>query len=540
MANKIQVKRGAKASLPGLSAGEFGFCTDTFELYVGTDGTTGGNKVAGAATFLPKAGGTMTGALTLSGDPSSNLHAATKQYVDGLIQGINAKASVRVATTANITLSGTQTIDGIALVAGDRVLVKNQSTASQNGIYVVAASTWSRAADANTWDELVSLFTFVEEGSQWHDTGWVCSNDAGGTLETTAVGFYQFSSAGVIEAGLGLTKTGNTIAVGAGNGIELDSTAVHVKLDGSTLARSASGLKVNPGITVGLVPAMQATANANDFAQFYSGGLRGRSGAQVLTDIGAAATSHAHGNVTSDGKIGSSASIPIITGTGGVLQAGSFGSSAGTFCQGNDSRLSDARTPLSHIHGNITNGGAIGTTSGLPIITTTSGVLTTGAFGTSAGQFAQGNDSRFHSHSNKTLLDSYTQTEANLASAVSLKHSHSNKALLDSYDQTNANLASAVSLKHSQNTDSGTSSVTFQIGASGPKLKKWSGTEVAVRTAADDGYAGLSASLLTAVASDGYAGSIVHPAIAANVTSTLPSTTGTLLNNGSTIDGGSF
>lgn len=107
-----------------------------------------------------------------------------------------------------------------------------------------------------------------------------------------------------------------------------------------------------------------------------------------------AASSHTHGNITSAGAIGSSASLPVITGASGVLQAGSFGSSSGTFCQGNDSRLSDSRTPTSHVHGNITDAGAIGSTATLPVITGASGVLTVGSFGTSAGTFCQGNDSR--------------------------------------------------------------------------------------------------------------------------------------------------
>lgn len=115
-----------------------------------------------------------------------------------------------------------------------------------------------------------------------------------------------------------------------------------------------------------------------------------------------AAAGHVHGNITNAGAIGSASGLPIITTTSGVLTAGSFGTATGTFCQGNDSRLSDARTPTSHVHGNITNAGAIGSTSGLPVITTTSGVLTTGSFGTTSGTFCQGNDSRLSDASSLT------------------------------------------------------------------------------------------------------------------------------------------
>lgn len=105
-------------------------------------------------------------------------------------------------------------------------------------------------------------------------------------------------------------------------------------------------------------------------------------------------TSHTHGNITNAGAIGVSSGLPIITTTSGVLTTGSFSTTSGTFCEGDDSRLSDSRTPTSHTHGNITNAGAIGASSGLPIITTTSGVLTTGSFGTTSGTFCEGDDSR--------------------------------------------------------------------------------------------------------------------------------------------------
>jgi hypothetical protein len=162
---------------------------------------------------LALAGGTMSGLLVLSGDPVVPLGACTKQYADNVTQGLDAKPSVKAASTADLTLSGAQTIDGVALVAGDRVLVKDQTTAANNGIYVVAAGTWTRASDADAWGELVSAYTFVEQGTANADSGWVCTVDQSGTLGTTAVPWTQFSGAGQITAGTGLTKTGSTINV---------------------------------------------------------------------------------------------------------------------------------------------------------------------------------------------------------------------------------------------------------------------------------------------------------------------------------------
>jgi hypothetical protein len=149
----------------------------------------------------------------VTADPTLPLQVATKQYVDNLAQGLDAKAPVRAATTTNVTLSGEQTVDGIALVTGDRVLVKNQTAPAENGIYLVDTSSWTRTLDVDAWTEVPSAFTFVEEGAIWADTGWLSIADQGGTLGTTAMPWVQFSSAGVILAGTGLTKTGNTLSI---------------------------------------------------------------------------------------------------------------------------------------------------------------------------------------------------------------------------------------------------------------------------------------------------------------------------------------
>lgn len=180
--------------------------------------------------------------ITNGADPTANLDLATKQYVDALVQGLDAKASVKAATTANIANLATgapNTLDGVTLAANDRILVKNQSTQSGNGIYVVstlgtgANGVWTRAFDADAWTELLSAYTWVESGTVNADTGWVCTADPGGTIGTTSVPWQLFASAGTLIAGYGLTKVGNTIDVGqAGNGgitvnaddIQVDST----------------------------------------------------------------------------------------------------------------------------------------------------------------------------------------------------------------------------------------------------------------------------------------------------------------------------
>jgi hypothetical protein len=137
--------------------------------------------------------------VALGGDPSTALQAATKQYVDNVAQGLDVKPSARAATTANITRSGTQTVDGVALVANDRCLVKNQTAPAENGIFSVQAGAWTRVTDMDAWSEVPGAFVFIEEGSTLADTGWVCTANAGGTLNTTAITWSQFSGVGAYQ-----------------------------------------------------------------------------------------------------------------------------------------------------------------------------------------------------------------------------------------------------------------------------------------------------------------------------------------------------
>jgi hypothetical protein len=183
-------------------------------------------------------------------DPISAQDAATKQYVDSVAQGLDPKASCVAATTANITLSGTQTIDGVAVVVGDRVLVKNQTLPQNNGIYVVAASTWSRSLDMDAWAEVPNAFTFIEDGTTQADTGWVTTASAGGTLGTTPIPFVQFSGAGTYTAGTGLTLTGgefsitNTSVTAGAFGSASDTLSATVNAQGQLTALSAQAIAI--------------------------------------------------------------------------------------------------------------------------------------------------------------------------------------------------------------------------------------------------------------------------------------------------------
>lgn len=172
-------------------------------------------------------------------DPGAAQDAATKAYVDGVVQGIDAKSSVRMATTTNLAaLSGLLVVDGITAVSGDRVLVKDQTTQSANGIYIAASGAWARALDADTWLELPGAYVFVEQGTINADNGFLCTVDAGGTLGTTAVTWVQFSGAGQVAAGAGLTKTGNQLDV-VGTAARILVNADNIDIDSAYVGQAS-------------------------------------------------------------------------------------------------------------------------------------------------------------------------------------------------------------------------------------------------------------------------------------------------------------
>lgn len=156
------------------------------------------------------------------GTPTAAADAVTKAYVDGLLAGAtDYKESVRVATTTNITLSGTQTIDGVSVVAGDRVLVKNQTTASENGIYVVASGAWTRATDFDTSAEASpGALIPVEEGTANGDKLFIHATNGPVTLGTTSLTFVSLTAGG----GSG---TVNKYATSIGNGSATSFTLTH-------------------------------------------------------------------------------------------------------------------------------------------------------------------------------------------------------------------------------------------------------------------------------------------------------------------------
>ena len=153
---------------------------------------------------------TTTGQISTA--PSTNNDIVNKLYVDTIAQGLNPKGACKAGTLTNITLSGLQTIDGYSVLAGNRVLVKNQGTSSENGIYIASASAWTRAVDMDVWAEVPGAYTVVLNGSQ-ANTAWVSTSADTGTINVTPITFVQFSGVSTYYAGTGLTLASNTFSI---------------------------------------------------------------------------------------------------------------------------------------------------------------------------------------------------------------------------------------------------------------------------------------------------------------------------------------
>ena len=276
--------------------------------------------------------------ITSLATPTATTDAATKGYVDSVSQGLDVKDSVKVATTANITLSGTQTIDGVAVSADERVLVKDQSTASQNGLYLCKASAWARTSDLAAGANAAGMFTFVEQGTVNADNGFSCTSNSGSAVVgTNDLTFAQFSGAGSVAAGDGLDKTGNTLSLDlkANGGLVIESTEVAVDLaassitgtlaigDGGTGATSASAARTALGLAIGTnVQAFDAqlsdiaglTPTDSNFIVGDGSNFVLESGATARASLGAQASATDLTNLSSC-QSGGSAALAALTST---------------------------------------------------------------------------------------------------------------------------------------------------------------------------------------------------------------------------------
>jgi hypothetical protein len=268
--------------------------------------------------------------------PVGNNDLTTKLYVDSLALGISWKQPVNVGTTANITLSGAQTIDTVAVVAGDRVLVKNQTAQAENGIYVAAAGAWSRSPDANDWDELVSALVFIESGSQ-AGAAYYCPIQPGGTLGVTAITWNNFSVGGVYFAGTGLNLSG-------GDTFNISNTTVNAASYGSASAVPTFTVNAQGQLTAAAdaniaIAATQITSGTLDSGRL-SGSYSGITGVGTLTDLtvsntitgsisGNAATATSATSATTATNLagGATGSVPYQTSAGATtfLSAGTNG-----------------------------------------------------------------------------------------------------------------------------------------------------------------------------------------------------------------------
>lgn len=216
-------------------------------------------------------------------DPALQQDAATKQYVDTVAAGLDVKGSVKGASTANLALTGSPgTVDAVTYVTGDRILLKDQTTPAQNGIYVVnTAGAWTRATDMDTWAEVPGAFVIVETGTNNGDTTWVSTADQGGTLNTTAITWVQLQSAAAILAGNGLLRTGNTIDIVLAGG-----TASGLTLTADSLA-IGTGLITNPMIGANEINLTQKVTGALPIANGGTGQTTAKAARETgLNDAG--------------------------------------------------------------------------------------------------------------------------------------------------------------------------------------------------------------------------------------------------------------
>ena len=275
--------------------------------------------------------------------PSAASDAASKSYVDGVSQGLDVKDSVVAATTANGTLASAfangSTIDGVSLSTNDRILIKDQSTQTENGIYKVNASgAPTRVDDLAAGADAAGAFVFVEQGTVNAENGFVCtSNKGSAVVGTNNLVFSQFSGAGQITAGNGLEKSGNTLSADlkSNGGLVIESAEIAVDLaassitgtlaigDGGTGATSASAARTALGVAIGSdVQAFDAqlsdiaglTPTDSNFIVGDGSNFVLESGATARTSLGAQASATDLTNLSSC-QSGGSAALAALTST---------------------------------------------------------------------------------------------------------------------------------------------------------------------------------------------------------------------------------
>ena len=362
--------------------------------------TIGTTTVALGGTTLTPAGLTS---VTVTQDPTQALQLATKQYVDASAQGLDAKASVVNSTTANLTATyanGTAGVgatltnsgslvafssDGISNSVGDRVLVKNQTTASQNGIYTVTtvgsgAVAWvlTRSTDMDQWAEVPSSYVWVESGTLYGDTGWVCTSNAGGTMGTTAITWVQFAGAGTYTAGTGLTLTGTQFSItntavtagSYGSATQVGTFTVNAQgqltLAGNTTVTPAVGSIT--GLGTGVATALAVNVGTAG-AFVVNGGALGTPSSGTVTNLTGTASININGTVGA--TTANTGAFTTISATGVITSTLATGTApftvASTTTVANLSATNSVNTGITAV--------TSGTTNYLTFVTATSGNL---------------------------------------------------------------------------------------------------------------------------------------------------------------------
>jgi hypothetical protein len=326
---------------------------------------------------------TTTGTITTA--PASANDIANKQYVDFYVAGLSWKQPVLTATSANITLSGLQTINAVTLVAGDRVLVKDQTTASQNGIYIASASAWTYAIGADDWAEYVGAIVFVSSGNL-NGSAWYSTAQPGGTLGVTALVWSNFSVAASFTAGTGLTLTGTEFSI--------TNTGVTAATYGSasktvTLAINAQGQATSASQQDIAIGATQITSGTIDSARL-SGSYSGITGLGTLGDL--TVTNAIVGSITGNAATATTAGSATTATTATNLAGGATGSlpyqtasnATGFLAAGTNGQIlalaSGVPSWIDNQTGTVTSVSGTGTVSGISLsgTVTSSGNLTLG------------------------------------------------------------------------------------------------------------------------------------------------------------------